>query len=265
LRHLGRLDLFLDLFDVRAFFAFTQFLLDRFHLLIEVEVALVFLHLAFDAAADFLVDVEDVYFALELLIEVFEPRLDVVQIQDHLLRIKLERQVCGNRVGQASGIVDAGDRREDFGRDFLVEFDVVVKLLHHGAAQCFNFAGLVACNHDSRFNRCDIGREMLLALFNLVDGGALLPFHQHLHGAVRQLEKLQDSGHATHFKHVLNRRLVFGCGFLRHQHDAALGFHGRLQRLDALGAAHEQRDHHVRKDHHVPQRQERKVNGGGRQ
>jgi hypothetical protein len=105
--------------------------------------------------------------------------------------------------------------------------------------------------------------EMLLAFVDAVDARALLALDQHLHGAVGQLEHLQDGGDAADLEHVAHRRLVLGGGLLGHQHDAALGLHGRFQGLDALGAAHEQRDDHVGKHHHVPQRQQRQVNRGG--
>jgi hypothetical protein len=82
LGHLGGLDLLLDLFDVGALFALAEFLLDGLDLLVEVEVALVLFHLALDAAADLLVHIEDVDFAFELLVQVFQARLDVGQIQN---------------------------------------------------------------------------------------------------------------------------------------------------------------------------------------
>jgi hypothetical protein len=49
-----------------------------------------------------------------------------------------------NGVGQAARIVDAGDRRQDLRRNLLVEFDVLVKLLHHGAAQGLDLTGFLA-------------------------------------------------------------------------------------------------------------------------
>ena len=114
-------------------------------------------------------------------------------------------------------------------------------------------------------DRRDVGGEMLLAVLDAVDAGALLAFDQHLHGAVGQLEHLQDGGDAADLEHVGDRRLVLGGGFLGHQHDAALRLHGGLERLDALGPAHEQRNDHVREDHHVAQRQQRQVDRVGGQ
>ena len=131
----------------------------------------------------------------------------------------------------------------------------MVKLLHDGAAQSLNFAGLVARQRHLGLYRRDVGDEMVLALFNLVDAGALLAFHQHLDGAVWQLEHLQDGGNAADLEHVLDRGLILGGGFLRNQHDAALGFHRRFKCLDALGATDKKRDHHMWKYHHIAQRQ----------
>ena len=171
----------------------------------------------------------------------------------------------GNGVGQTAGVVDAGNRRQDLRRDFLVEFDVEVELLHDRAAQGLDFAGLVARHGHFGLDRRHIAGEVQLAIFNLVDLGTLLAFDQHLDSTVWQLEHLQNGGNATHAEHVLNRGLVLGGGFLGHQHDAALGLHGGFQRLDALGPAHKQRDDHVGEDHHVAQWQQRQVDRGRRQ
>ena len=106
---------------------------------------------------------------------------------------------------------------------------------------------------------------MVLAVFDAVHAGALLALDQDLHGAVGELEHLQDGGDAADLEHVGNRRLVLGRGLLGHQHDAAFRFHGGLERLDALGPTHEQRDDHVREDDDVAQRQERQVDRVGGQ
>ena len=159
------------------------------------------------------------------------------------------------RVSQTPCIVNAGNRSENFRWDLLVQFDVMVKLLHHGAAQGFNFAPLVAGNNGSPFNWRDIGTEMLLAFLNFIDLGPLLAFHQNLDSAIRQFQELQNGGNTAYLEHILNGRLVFGSGFLSHKHDAPLGFHGRFQRLDTLGTTHEQRNDHMRKHHDIPQRQ----------
>ena len=113
-------------------------------LLIQIKVALVFFHLALDAATDFFIDIEDVDFALDLLKQVFKPVLDAGQVQHCLLAVELERQMGGNGVRKSSCVVNAGDGGQNFGWDFLVQFDVLVKLLHHSTAQSLNFTGFAA-------------------------------------------------------------------------------------------------------------------------
>ena len=95
---------------------------------------------------------------------------------------------------------------------------------------------------------------------NALDAGAREAFDQHLHGAIGQLQHLQDAGDAADVEHVFGFRLVLARSFLGHQHDLTSGFHCSFQSLDRLGAPNEQRNHHVGEDHHVAQRQKRQVN-----
>ena len=77
---------------------------------------------------------------LELLEQLLEALVDVDQVEHRLLVLELERQVRRDRVGQPAGIVDARDRGQDLGRDLLVELDVLVELLRHGATQRLDLA-----------------------------------------------------------------------------------------------------------------------------
>ena len=58
---------------------------------------------------------------------------------------------------------------------------------------------------------------------------------------------------------VVRLRIVDIGLLLRDQHDPLVGAHGDVERLDGFLAPHEQRDHHVRVDDDVPQRQHRHV------
>ena len=113
-------------------------------------------------------------------------------------------------------------------------------------------------------DRHDLAHEIIVCLGDARGVGALHTFDQHFYGAVGQLEHLQDAGHTTHVEHVVRLGLVLASSLLRHQHDLAPLFHGRLESLDGLGPAHEQRDHHVRKHHDIPQRQQRQRDRIGR-
>ena len=152
------------------------------------------------------------------------------------------------------GVVDAGDRGQDLGRDLLVQLDVLVELLRHRAAQRLDLGRGVGRRRHRRAPR-PTKCSPLSAMRRGV--GALHAFDQHLHGAVGQLEHLQDARDAADVEHVVGLGLVLAGGLLRHQHDLAARFHRGFERLDGLRAAHEQRDDHVREHHHVAQRQQR--------
>ena len=64
LRELGALDLFLDLGELVLAVLVAELLLDRLHLLVEIVFALRLLHLALDARADALLDLQHRDFAL---------------------------------------------------------------------------------------------------------------------------------------------------------------------------------------------------------
>ena len=252
LRHAGRLDLLLELLEVGTLLAFAQFLLDRLDLLVQVVLALALLHLPLDAATDALLDLQDVDLGLELREQVLEPLVQALHFEDLLLLLDLQRQVRGDRVREAPSLVDAGDRGQDLGGDLLVELYVLIELADDRPPQCLGLGGRMDVGNDGH----DVRGEVARAVFDALDSRALRALDQHLHGAVRQLEHLQDVGHAADLVDVLGRRLVLGGVLLRHQHDALAGFHRGLERLDRLRAPDEQRNDHVRKHDHVPQRQQ---------
>ena len=134
LRHPGGLDLLLHLVEVGVLVALAELLLDRLDLLVQVVLALALLHLALDAAADALLDLQDVDFAFEQAEQVLEALRDGAHLEDLLLLLELQRQVRGDRVGEPAAVVDPGHRGQDLGRDLLVELDVLVELREQRAA-----------------------------------------------------------------------------------------------------------------------------------
>jgi hypothetical protein len=128
LRHLGGLDLLFHLLEVRVLVALAEFLLDRLDLLVQVVLALTLLHLPLDAAADALLDLQDVDFAFEDAEQMLEPLAGLGHLQDLLLLLELERQVRRDRVSQPAAVIDARHRCQDLGRDLLVQLDVLVEL-----------------------------------------------------------------------------------------------------------------------------------------
>ena len=131
----------------------------------------------------------------------------------------------GNGVSQTTWFINTRNRRQDFWRNFFVQFDVLIKLLHDSTAQSFNFAALLrffGCYLNGH-NRCN---KMCFAICNVLYLGALLAFHQNLDGAIRQFKHLQDGRDTTDLKHVGSFGFIFGGSFLSNQHDAPIGQHG---------------------------------------
>ena len=160
--------------------------------------------------------------------------------------------MCGNGIGQSPGFLDTGNRSQDFRRNLLVQLDVLVELGDHGAAQGLDFV-IRTVFGGYRQHR---GDEHVVLAGNRADLCALRPFDQHLDRTIRQFEHLQDVGNTADAVKVFGAWLILDGRFLRHQHDALAGDHRRLQCLDRFGTPDKERDHHMRKHHHVTQGQQ---------
>ena len=100
------------------------------------------------------------------------------------------------------------------------------------------------------------GGEMI-ADGDVVDTGTLAALDEHLDGAVRQLEKLQDRRQRADIVKILGLRIVQIRRLLSDQQDALAGVHCTVKSHDRPLSTHEQRNHHVRIDHDVAERQYR--------
>ncbi len=261
LRHARGLDLLLHLLEVGVLVALAQFLLDGLDLLVQVVLALALLHLALDAAADALLDLQDVDLALDDAEEVLEPLADLAHLEDLLLLFELKRKVRGDGIGQTAAIVDARHRREDLRRDLLVELDVLVELREQRTAHRLDLVG--AARIARQRNR--LGDEVFAAVGDARDARTLRALDQHLHGAVGQLQHLQDGRDAADLVEVGRTRVVLRRLLLGDEQDVLAGVHRHVERLDRLGTSDEQRDDHVRKHDDVAQRQQRQRRNVGRQ
>ena len=68
--------------------------------------------------------------------------------QHFLLLLQLQRQVSGNGIGQATGIINAGQRSQNLGRNFLVEFDVLIELREKTATHRLDLVIFALFLHD---------------------------------------------------------------------------------------------------------------------
>jgi hypothetical protein len=261
LAHSGSLDLLVEFLEVGAFFAFAEFLLDRLDLLVEVVLALALLHLALDAPADALLDLQDVDLRFELRQQALDARADIEHLEDFLLLLELQRQVCGNRVGQTTSLFDAGDRGQDFRRNLLVELDVLVELSDHRTPQRLDLMiDAVISQHRRERAKNISSRDSMASRRARCD-----TFDQHLDRPVGKLQHLQDIGHTANVIQVLGFRFVLHGRLLGDEQDALARFHRHFKSLDRLRPPNEKRNHHVRENHHVAQRQQRQFDWLGSQ
>jgi hypothetical protein len=167
----------------------------------------------------------------------------------------------GNCVREAATVVDPGHRRQDFGRNLLVELHVLVELRQQRAPHCLDLmsrAGLAG-------NRLRFGGQILAEFLDALDPCTLRALDQHLHGAVRQLQHLQYRGHAADVVEILGRGVVLRCLFLGDEQDVLARIHRDVECLDRFRATDEQRDHHVREHDDVAQRKQRQRGDVGRE
>src|SRR5262245_36621616 len=253
LRELGLLDLVLDLGELVLAFLVAELLLDRLHLLIEVVLALGLLHLALDARADALLDLQHGDFALHQAEHLFETLGDRRRLQDELLVGNLDRKMRSHGVRELGIVLDLLDHADHLGRHLLVQLDVVLELVDDRAREGLRLDLLAAGIREHHRSRLIVFGARGIA-FDLGTRGAL---DQHLDGAVGQLEHLQHARERTDLVDSGGRRIVVGGVLLRGQQDEGVGAHHLLERLDRLLAPNEERNDHVREDDDVAQRQYR--------
>jgi hypothetical protein len=253
LRHARGSDALLEFFEIRTFLAFAQFLLDSLDLLVQVVLALALFHLTLHAPTDALFDLKNVDFRFELREQMLQTLDDREHLEDVLFLVELERQMRGDGVSKTTRLVDARQRSQDFRRNLLVELHVLIELRDDRAAQRFGFGAVGVVG----LERHHIAGKLRFLLFDRERFRALQTLDEHLHGAVGQLEHLQDVGDTSHLVHVFFGRLVLRRRFLGDEHDVLAAFHRGFQGLDRLGPPHEERNHHMREYNYVAQREQR--------
>ncbi len=256
LRHPGLFDALGQLLDfVGRILQIAEFLLNRLHLFVQIILALAFLHLLLDPAANALFDLQDVDLAFHQGQQMLEAFAQILDLQDFLLLVQLERHVGGDSVGQPTGIIDAGDRGQHLAGDFLVELDVLVEGIEQRAHQRLDFLGRALVQH--RLQQRDFGDETGLGFGEAMEANPLATFHQDLDRAVRQPQQLQHVRQGTDSVDIAGLGVVHLGAALSDQYDAFVALHRQVERMDGLFTADKQRDDHVRVHHHVAERQYR--------
>ena len=89
-----------------------------------------------------------------------------------------------HRVGQTARIIDARQRSENLGRNFHVEFDVLVELIQDGTRQRLAFL----VRQRQGLEQCHLRGEVVFRLQILLQHGAAFALDQNLDGTVRQFQ-----------------------------------------------------------------------------
>jgi hypothetical protein len=254
LAHPALLDLLLELVELGAsLLAVPQLLLDRPHLLVQVELALVLLHLLLDAAPDPPLDLEDLDLGLHQQQQLLEPLRVGLELQHRLLLGDLDGKLGREGVGQARRIVDPGDLRREVLRDLLAELGEILE------------GGVDVADHrlgrrsgERRGDRL-LGAHLEVPVIREVvdDLGPQAPLHQDLDGAVGELEHLDDVADRADPVDLVLFRLVRGRVDLGGEEDQAVEGEGRLEGRDGFVPPDEQGDHHAGEHDDVPQGKQR--------
>ena len=221
-------DALLHLLEVGTLLHVTEFFLDRLDLFVEVILALTLLHLTLDATANTPFDLHNVEFGLEQRQQMLQTLFDAEHFQYVLLLLKLQGQMRRHSVSETSGLVDPGQRGQNFRRDFLVQLHVLVELRQHGAAHRLDLIVVAVFRRNSN----GLADVMCTLVGDRDDLCALNTLDQNFHRSVGQFEHLQNVGNTTDTVQIFRCRFVLCGRLLGHQHDVLAGLHGHFQCLD---------------------------------
>jgi hypothetical protein len=224
--------------------------LDRLHLLVEIVLALRLLHLPLDAAADALFHLQHADLAFHQAENLLEALGDRNGREQVFLLVDLDDEMAGNGIGQLGMIFDLANRSNHFGGNLLVELHIALEFRSGRARQRLHFGGVVG----GLFKHARFGLEVIDGLQIAIDGSAAQALHQHLDGAVGQLEQLQHGGDGAGCINLVRRRIVILRILLGHNKNMLVVAHDFLKRFHRLFTADKERHDHAGKHDDVAQR-----------
>ena len=253
LRQLGLGDALLEFRDLAfAVLAVAQLLLNGLHLLIQVIFALGALHLRLHAGLDLLLDLQDRNLALHQAVDLLQPLGDLEGLQKLLLLGHLDAEMAGHEIGELRRIAGLADSRQRLLGDVLLHLGVALELLAHGAQERVDGVLLA----DRLGEILDLGLEEPLVLDIIRDPDPRPPLDENLHGAVGQLEKLENVGQHPRAVNPLRGGIVHRRIDLAGEQNLLVLRHHLLEGAHGFLAADEQGHDHVWKDHDVAQWQD---------
>ncbi len=247
-RHFNFLAQGLDL--GRPVFAAAEFLADGLHLLAQIVLALVGVHLLFDAPGHFLVHIEALEVAAQVLQHQGQALLNAAGVQHRLFFLDGPGSVVGDLVGQRSGVGQRFDALElvVVQPQVLVLALVLFKGRFGFLHQDPQFVGVAGLGVQGLNPHPQVAGRNLIQRFD-----ALLRLHQHLVGVVGQANDLLDDRQRADFVKFGGHRVIgAGVALGDHQYPAVRRL-GLVHRAFALGTAHINVHGHAGHDHHISQ------------
>jgi len=264
LRFFGHLlgeDLFFEFLDLVLEFVFlAELLLDGPHLLVEIVLFLSLLHLLFDPGANPLLDFENFDLRAHEAEDLLQTSRGFGGLEQAFLVFDLDAQMRHNGIGQTGRLGNGRHRHDGFGRDLLVQLDVILEGRVHAANQSLDLGGYLT----DLFDLFGVHEEKFIVRHVAFDACAFFAFDQNLDGAVGKPQQLHHSPQRAHIIDIGFRRFV-GLGvFLGSQQNELLLVHRLFKSADRTLASYKERDHHMREYDNVAKRQQWNAQGATR-
>ena len=235
-----------------------QLFADHVKLLMQVVVALVFVHRFVHFLGDLLVDLQHPAFPVHLLDQQFHPPHEGALVQNGLLILKAEQQVGRNVLRQESRVAAGGDAEDHILADVRVQSQQIVEALFHIPYQNIQFgAFLRLCRADGCGSDC--GKQETALRVQFGQFGTVLALDQNAHQIIRHPHDLLDLGDHTVGVQIRGGRILDLHIFLRDQKDVGIVAHRPLDGGDALITPHLKMKQIVREDHQPAQGDGRKM------
>ena len=262
LRGARLLDLLLQLGDlVAALVLAPELVVNRLDLLVEVVLLLSLLHLLLDLHVDPLVDVDLLDLDIEQVVHGLQAFVRIQRLEQRLLLGRRHGQVSGQGVGEAVGIVELQRRHQALEGQVMGHLRVLLEAVEQAAHVDLD----LVVSRVVDLVDLDLRLEGVVDLFERPQLGPPQSLDHHLHVAVRQLDVLHHPSDDTDPVDVVDPRVVDLRIALGDQEDQLAGRAQRLfQREHGTAPADDEGRHHLREDHHVPQRHDRQPVARGR-
>ena len=252
----GKLFLFQSFFQFDDFIAeivlLSHLLLDRPHLFVEVVVLLGLFHLLLDPSFDLLLNLQDLDLREHQFIDRFHSLGNVADLEDLLLVFQFGVDLRNDDIGKLRGVFDGGDGPDHLQMNLLGHLGIGFKRLPDAPHQGFDFDIFRIAD---LFEFFGTDQEIFLAGKVFADNPPFFPFNQNLDRTIGQAQQLDDNPDRPDAVDLIFSRIILLGALLRNHEDLFLVLHGGLQRGDRSFPSHEQRNNHMRENHHIPEGQ----------